>query len=771
MVAKRQFTSFLQPSQYRLSLRPDYFVPALAAIPLGFLIATFVQGNVLLYIVSLVGLGILTSLDLRSGPLKNALGFLVAMLSLVFWFEASPVGNTLALNVYPALVLAALPPSIGVVLCSALFSTKTRRRMLKENILASAATGTGLALAYSISDPSQLVSLDFSIDAVFFRTLVFVPLAVAANAGQMLILHYLGKYSQGKRVSFAMMPALFFSINSMSILAYILSRDPSLAYSFLTSLAFVPTIAAIGVFGQRIGHSSSNSSTVQVKAPVAESPTITIDGDRNLKQGQLESIRIGTNSSGQPRDVGSVKATILFPSGKKEQLKVSRKNTGRYIATYSPTAPGQYSIQVEASVKNGQSSRGNFSFNVQSPPPPQPPTPKKAPPPPPPLRRFVLPIRPKPPQPSPQSRPAPSPTAPPPSPLSRLIPTFTRPAPQPAPRPLSGASPALDSWDPKLWIDQDVHGYHVREHVATGAMGYVMRATFGQAGSEMALKIPILRTTTGPTALNDTISEATTLLELSGQSKYVVQIKGILVDRLNVQEIIKGDTSLYLHNPPAIVMEFMRGGNAKRLVEESAYDSLSYSEKWPLVVAQIGQMISTALETIHAANFVHLDVKPQNILFNIKPPTTGQDMLDQIVSGQVLPKLADLGSAVRTGGKVVQFTPEYAPVEQVLGSGADPSMDIYALGATLYSLLTKTAVHSKAMIDAMNNVISSQDPARASDGLRSLWKSFNPDFSRVDSKASWVTDMLGRMLSKEPKKRPSAREVSNSLRNLISKNG
>src|SRR5947209_7071436 len=61
---------------------------------------------------------------------------------------------------------------------------------------------------------------------------------------------------------------------------------------------------------------------------------------------------------------------------------------------------------------------------------------------------------------------------------------------------------------------------------ATGATGYVLRASFGTAGSEMALKIPILKTTTGAAALNETMAEATTLLELSGQSKYVVQIKG-----------------------------------------------------------------------------------------------------------------------------------------------------------------------------------------------------------------------------------------------------
>jgi len=134
----------------------------------------------------------------------------------------------------------------------------------------------------------------------------------------------------------------------------------------------------------------------------------------------------------------------------------------------------------------------------------------------------------------------------------------------------------------------------------------------------MAIKIPILKTGTGAAALEETMSEATRLLELSAQSKYVVQLRGILVDRLNIQEIVKGDTQLYLRSPPAIVMELMKGGAAKGLLEDPAYDSLYYSEKWGGIVMLIGSMIATGLETIHNAGFVHLDIKPQNLflIFN-----------------------------------------------------------------------------------------------------------------------------------------------------------
>jgi hypothetical protein len=84
-------------------------------------------------------------------------------------------------------------------------------------------------------------------------------------------------------------------------------------------------------------------------------------------------------------------------------------------------------------------------------------------------------------------------------------------------------------------------------------------------------------------------------------------------------------------------------------------------------------------------------------------------------------------------------------------------------------MLTKTPVHSKRLIEAMNNMISNPESNRAGDELRSLWKSFNPDFTRIDSKFSSIVPVLAGMMAKDAKRRPIAREVSNSLRNVAGK--
>jgi len=95
---------------------------------------------------------------------------------------------------------------------------------------------------------------------------------------------------------------------------------------------------------------------------------------------------------------------------------------------------------------------------------------------------------------------------------------------------------------------------------------------------------------------------------------------------------------------------------------------------------RLGIDIARALGFLHARNLVHRDVKPDNILFH--PDGSA--------------KLADLGLAKRlnddTGLTAVSQgvgTSYYMPYEQALnGALVDARSDVFALGATLYHLLT-----------------------------------------------------------------------------------
>lgn len=591
--------------------------------------------------------------------------------------------------------------------------------MVKTNILGSIATAAGFSLGLATINSRSSPS------SILFSPFYLILIGLAANAGQMALLQFLNRFWRSRKLSLAMMPTAFFAFNLVGFASFLSSYNLNQLYLFLSSLAFLPALVLVGVGTGSMGQKTSNP-------PNIPRQRITVTGDTLLRQGRQQTLKISTEPGGQARSA-DLRATITRPGGKSESLKVKQVSQGQYKAFYQPRSPGTYIVHVASTSKGRATGDQSFSFDVQAPPPHHSPPPLHKPPT---LSHL------------PQS---PPPSAPPPTPQVG--------------RPSLANLPRLDNWNPQAWVNQDIHGYKVKEHLATGLTGYVLRASFEHNGTEVAIKIPILKPGTGTTALEETMSEATRLLELSEQSKYVVQLRGILVDRLNVQEILKGDSALYLRSPPAIVMEFMRGGTAKRLIEDPSYESLFYSEKWGGIVMLIGYMIATGLETIHKAGFVHLDVKPQNILFNAVPPTTGGETIGQIQSGGLVPKLADLGSAVKVGGKANQFTSEYAPGEQVLGNGAAPSMDIYALGATMHSLLTKTPFNSQRLIEAMNNAPRNQASGKATSELRLAWDSFDPDFSRIDKFQSAIPILKG-MLSKDAQKRPEAGTVASSLRNL-----
>ncbi len=692
------------------------------SVPIAFLFGLGIQGDPSAYIIGLVSLGVLTSLDLRGGIPRVGVGFVVSFLASLYVVGHSVAGQGLSPLSFGdlSLLLVAFPPSIAVLVAGLLFSRATPYKMIKSNVVASVALAVGLGLGSALKAGSAL-----SIDSL--TILFFIALGAAANIAQMVLFHFLDKVWRTKNLSMSMMPTAFFTFNLLAVLGFVASRDLNQLYPFVSSLGFLPALALIGV--------GSNNLAQRISLGPSLGPTITITGAPILRQGKEQTMKIATQFSGHAMKMARIVATITRPGGKIESLKVSQVSAGEYSAHYRPGGSGNYAVHITATSKEHQTASQSFSFDVQSPqssppPPASNPPPQIRPPPPPPVM--------------------PSPVQLPPRPSMPFV---------------KGNLPRLDNWDPRVWVGQEVHSYKITEHLATGLTGYVFRASFGQAGTEMAIKIPILRTGAGAAALEETMSEATRLLELSEQSKYVVQLRGILVDRLNIQEIVRGDTQLYLRSPPAIVMELMKGGAAKGLLEDASYDSLYYSEKWGGIVMLIGYMIATGLETIHNAGFVHLDVKPQNILFNLKPPATGQEMRDQMKSGTLVPKLADLGSAVRIGGKVGQFTSEYAPGEQVLGDSTASSMDIYALGATIYNMLTKIPVNSKKLIELMNAMTSNPGSGRTASDLRSAWNSFNPDFDRIAKLAPSIP-VLKKMLDKDPRHRPSAGSAAALLRDL-----
>ena len=92
--------------------------------------------------------------------------------------------------------------------------------------------------------------------------------------------------------------------------------------------------------------------------------------------------------------------------------------------------------------------------------------------------------------------------------------------------------------------------------------------------------------------------------------------------------------------------------------------------------------IADALKSGHSNGLLHLDVKPANILFDERGRSV---LIDFGVS-----KYVDSQQDSSTTSSLIGYSRGFAPLEQVnsVTASLSPASDIYALGATLYNLVT-----------------------------------------------------------------------------------
>lgn len=120
---------------------------------------------------------------------------------------------------------------------------------------------------------------------------------------------------------------------------------------------------------------------------------------------------------------------------------------------------------------------------------------------------------------------------------------------------------------------------------------------------------------------------------------------------------------------PVIVMQLVPGGTLKDRVADAGPMSVQEA------VSAILDVIS-GLDAAASAGILHRDIKPSNCFVD--------------ADGTV--KVGDFGLSIPTSGRsgdgTFLGTPQYAPPEQLRGAALDSRADIYAVGATLYYLLT-----------------------------------------------------------------------------------
>ena len=148
------------------------------------------------------------------------------------------------------------------------------------------------------------------------------------------------------------------------------------------------------------------------------------------------------------------------------------------------------------------------------------------------------------------------------------------------------------------------------------------------------------------------------------------------LSRLDNDHIVKVLETIEENDTVYYVMEYLSGGNLDQHI--LSHGKLSCREALDIAI-QIGE----ALKCMHAQHMLHLDLKPLNVM-------RGEDGHIVLIDFG-LSKCFGADGQPESSTRIGQGTTGYAPIEQHSVKKADgfmPTLDIYALGATLFKMLT-----------------------------------------------------------------------------------
>jgi serine/threonine-protein kinase len=200
-----------------------------------------------------------------------------------------------------------------------------------------------------------------------------------------------------------------------------------------------------------------------------------------------------------------------------------------------------------------------------------------------------------------------------------------------------------------------IPGYEVEAELGRGGMGIVYKARHVRLNRSVALKMLLAGAYAGPDERRRFLREAEAVARLRHAN--IVQVFDV------------GDQD----GRPYFTMEYVEGGSLAQTVSGA-----------PQPIGRAAGLLATlaeAMQVAHEGGIVHRDLKPANVLLTAKGT----------------PKIADFGLARDCGGGPALTlsgarvgTPSYMAPEQAMGKahGVGPAVDVYALGAVLYELLT-----------------------------------------------------------------------------------
>jgi serine/threonine-protein kinase len=217
--------------------------------------------------------------------------------------------------------------------------------------------------------------------------------------------------------------------------------------------------------------------------------------------------------------------------------------------------------------------------------------------------------------------------------------------------------------------------YRLDSCLGRGAMGVVYRGEDQELRRTVAVKILDARLFRDPQAEQRFQREAEALAALQHSNVVAVFDRGRTAEGIHylVMELLEGCTL-------AALLDRVRSGADPLVATADALGGVPAESHWPRLCARWAVDLAQGLAAAHARGLVHRDVKPSNVFLR----RDGR------------PVLLDFGIAARadderlTATQTTLGTPWYMAPEQVRAGAlgqAEPTLDVYGLGATLYHLL------------------------------------------------------------------------------------
>ncbi|MFU8872052.1 serine/threonine-protein kinase [Micromonospora sp. SL4-19] len=182
-----------------------------------------------------------------------------------------------------------------------------------------------------------------------------------------------------------------------------------------------------------------------------------------------------------------------------------------------------------------------------------------------------------------------------------------------------------------------------------------------------------------------------------------------------------------------VVMELLSGEELEHRLTEGPLP-------WPEAVA-VGAQVAEALAAAHRLGIVHRDITPANVMMT-----------------RVGAKVLDFGIATRVGAPDEDEdggtfgTPAYVAPERLDGAPAQPATDVYSLGVLLFEALTGQTPYPADTWEQLGVALAEAEP---------------PTLDDLPGLPAPVADVCLRCLARNPRRRPTARQVAAALRDHL----